>query len=79
MAGKGWRGGSVIGHVEVSAPPLKARHSECSARALETGPAAGLIARALPVAALAGTIGRSAGGRVVGLTSRRQAADVVPR
>ncbi|TMM07892.1 MAG: CDP-alcohol phosphatidyltransferase family protein [Actinobacteria bacterium] len=54
--------------MEASAQPLRAPRSERSQRAVQTGPLAGLIAQLLLLAALAGTVGLSAGAWVVGPT-----------
>src|SRR5947208_12512237 len=54
--------------MEASAQPLRAPRSERSQRAVQTGPLAGLIAQLLLLAALAGTVGLSAGALVVGPT-----------
>jgi hypothetical protein len=76
--GKAWLCDSVIGCVGVNARPFRARRSERSPRAGQTGRAAGLIDQVLLLAALAGTtMGISAGAWVVGLTFLRRAAEGV--
>jgi phosphoglycerol transferase MdoB-like AlkP superfamily enzyme len=57
-----------MGRMEASHQPLRAPRSDLMPWGVQAGPLAGLIAQALVLAALAGTVGLGAMGWVVGLT-----------
>jgi len=77
-AGKTCLRGGVIECVEVSARPFRSLRAERSPRAVQTGPASGLITLRLVLAALARTtIGTNVAAWVIGFTSRRKTAEGV--